>query len=54
MEATEHVIAQIEGAYAFAVMVTDYPDHLASTAGLPLATGYPMMRYFWFRCYCYG
>ncbi|MGB2323746.1 MAG: glutamine--fructose-6-phosphate transaminase (isomerizing) [Candidatus Puniceispirillales bacterium] len=40
MEATEHVIAQIEGAYAFAVMVTDYPDHLAiARQASPLAIG---------------
>jgi glucosamine--fructose-6-phosphate aminotransferase (isomerizing) len=32
MEATETVIAQIEGAYAFAVMVADYPEHLAYRA----------------------
>lgn len=40
MEATETVIAQIEGAYAFAVMVADYPDHLAiARQASPLAIG---------------
>ncbi len=36
----EHIIARIEGAYAFAVMVTDYPDHLAMRRiASPLAIG---------------
>ena len=40
MAATEVVIAQIEGAYAFAVMAADYPDQLAiARQASPLAIG---------------